>query len=138
MSCQMTKLLLIFYLTDIDSWLISYEMALAALENSDEVHYIGYDLFENATIETDEEEFNVKPHNTIAAVQKRLEEFTEVIAKRDKKKFTFELHKGNVRDILAIERTDIDLAMLGSGNSVETVAHEYKTVKDIPVVVTDH
>mgnify|MGYP003624326644 FL=1 len=114
------------------------EMALAALENSDEVHYIGYDLFENATIETDEEEFNVKPHNTIAAVQKRLEEFTEVIAKRDKKKFTFELHKGNVRDILAIERTDIDLAMLGSGNSIETVAHEYKTVKDIPVVVTDH
>ena len=118
------------------------EMSLAALENSDEVHYIGHDLFEDATIETDEEEFNVKPHNTLAAVQKRLEEFKEIIKKRDKKKFTFKLHKGNVRDTIKKKDwpiyLDVDLAMIGSGNSIKTVEHEYNILKHIPIVVMDH
>ena len=51
------------------------EMALAAFENTDKVDYYGFDLFEDATIETDKEEFNVKAHNTIEAVNKRLKEF---------------------------------------------------------------
>ena len=34
------------------------EMALASFDNNDEVHYIGYDLFEDATTGTDKEEFN--------------------------------------------------------------------------------
>ena len=112
------------------------EMSLAAFEKHDTVHYIGYDLFEDATIETDEEEFNVKPHNTLAAVDKRLTEFSEVMKGSDKK-FTFELHKGNVRDTLSNSNT-VDLAMIGSGNSVKTVEHEYSILKNVPVVVMDH
>jgi len=53
------------------------EMALASFDNNDKVHYIGYDLFEDATTQTDKEEFNAKPHNTKAAVVKRLDEFAE-------------------------------------------------------------
>ncbi len=113
------------------------EMSLAAFEKHDTVHYIGYDLFEDATIETDEEEFNVKPHNTLAAVDKRLTEFSEVMKGSDKK-FTFELHKGNVRDTLNKLYPDVDLAMIGSGNSVKTVEHEYDMLKGVPVVVMDH
>ena len=45
-------------------------MALAAFENTDKLDYYGFDLFEDATIETDKEEFNVKAHNTIEAVEK--------------------------------------------------------------------
>ena len=114
------------------------EMSLASFENSDKVHYIGYDLFEDASIEVDEEEFNVKPHNTYAAVTKRLHEFTEVMKKTDKK-FTFELYKGNVRSTLTSLTLDkIDLAMIGSGNSIKTVEHEYAMLKHVPVVVMDH
>ena len=115
------------------------EMSLAAFENCDKVHYIGYDLFEDATIETDEEEFNVKPHNTYAAVEKRFKEFAEVVKKRDNKTFTYKLHKGNVRDKLNSKGLKkVDFAMIGSGNSFITVEHEYKSLKDIPVVVLDH
>ena len=115
------------------------EMSLAALENSESVHYVGYDLFEDATMETDEEEFNVKPHNTLAAVEKRFEEFANVIKERDGKTFTWKLYKGNVRDILDSKHVDkTDLAMIGSGNSIKTVEHEFKILKDISVVVMDH
>ena len=118
-------------------------MALAAFENQDKVHYMGFDLFEDATTETDHEEFNVKPHNTMEAVEKRLTEFTEHIKKEEDKTFTFELTKGNVRETLdkfvkteALE--DVDLALMGSGNSIETTKKEYKCFKNIPVVVADH
>ena len=115
------------------------EMALAAFQNSDSVHYIGFDLFEDATPQTDHEEFNVKPHNTKAAVQKRFEEFAEHIKEKENKTFTFELTKGNVRETLnKLDKTKIDLALIGSGNSEKTVQIEYDAFKDVPVVVADH
>jgi len=115
------------------------EMALAAFQNSDSVHYIGFDLFEDATPQTDHEEFNVKPHNTKAAVQKRFEEFAEHIKEKENKTFTFELTKGNVRETLnKLDKTKIDFALIGSGNSEKTVQIEYNAFKDVPVVVADH
>ena len=119
------------------------EMALAAFTHTDAVHYMGYDLFEDATTETDHEEFNVKPHNTMQAVRNRLEEFTTHIKDKENKTFTFELYKGNVRETLdVIRRTevinDVDFALMGSGNSLETVEIEYKILQHTPVVVADH
>ena len=119
------------------------EMALAAFKYVDEVHYMGYDLFEDATVETDHEEFNVKPHNTIEAVRKRLNEFTEHMKEKEDKKFTFELTKGNVRETLKkLIKTeiisDVDFALIGSGNSKKTVEAEYDVLKHVPVVVADH
>ncbi len=115
------------------------EMALAAFQKTDEVHYIGYDLFEDATTETDHEEFNVKPHNTLEAVHKRLVEFSEHMKEKENKEFTFQLTKGNVREtLLKKDIKDVDFALIGSGNSIETVKTEYKILKDVPVVVGDH
>ena len=115
------------------------EMALAAFQKTDEVHYIGYDLFEDATTETDHEEFNVKPHNTLEAVHKRLIEFSEHMKEKEKKEFTFQLTKGNVRETLKDQDLkDVDFALIGSGNSIKTVKTEYEILKDVPVVVGDH
>jgi len=115
------------------------EMALAAFQKTDEVHYIGYDLFEDATTETDHEEFNVKPHNTLEAVHKRLVEFSEHVKEKENKEFTFQLTKGNVREtLLKKDIKDVDFALIGSGNSIETVQKEYEILKDVPVVIGDH
>lgn len=115
------------------------EMALAAFQKTDEVHYIGYDLFEDATTETDHEEFNVKPHNTLEAVHKRLTEFSEHVKEKENKEFTFQLTKGNVREtLLKKDIKDVDFALIGSGNSIETVQTEYEILKDVPVVIGDH
>ena len=115
------------------------EMALASFDNNDKVHYIGYDLFEDATTQTDKEEFNAKPHNTKAAVVKRLDEFIEYMKKERKKEFSYELYKGNVRDTLdEVCIDEVDFALIGSGNSEQTVQHEYSILKNIPVVVGDH
>ena len=115
------------------------EMALAAFQKTDEVHYIGYDLFEDATTETDHEEFNVKPHNTLEAVHKRLIEFSEHVKEKENKEFTFQLTKGNVREtLIKKDIKDVDFALIGSGNSIKTVQTEYEILKDVPVVVGDH
>ena len=114
------------------------EMALAGFDNSDNIHYIGYDLFEDATIQTDEEEFNVKPHNTMAAVEHRFTEFKNVM-KTKGKTFTWELHKGNVRNTLKKKNIkNIDFAFIGSGNSIKTVKHEYAALNKVPIVFLDH
>ena len=92
------------------------EMSLTAFEYTDKVEYYGYDLFEDGTTETDLEEFNVKAHNTMAAVYKRLTEFKDKI-KEKKKTFTFVLTKGNSRKTLKEKNLfnflpDIDFALM--------------------------
>ena len=62
-------------------------MALAAFEKVDTVHYRGFDLFEEATEETDKLELNIKAHNATEAVGHRLAEFT-VKMKEQGKNFT--------------------------------------------------
>ena len=116
------------------------EMALAAFDRNDAIHYIGYDLFEDATTATDKEEFNAKPHNTIEAVRKRLDEFKEHVKKEKNKKFSYELHKGNVRDTLKKREEPFiaDFALIGSGNSIKTVQHEFAMLSNTPVIMGDH
>ena len=114
------------------------EMALTSFKHHDEIVYKGFDLFEDATTETDIEEFNVKAHNTQSAVIKRLKEFRAKMMK-DKKVFTFEIGKGNSRDMLK-DRTDLnaDFVLIGGGNSIKTVASDYKHLKHNPIVMIDH
>ena len=57
------------------------QIAMACFEHTDTLHYIGYDLFEDATLETDEEEFNVKSHNRKSAVEQRLTDFANIMLK---------------------------------------------------------
>ena len=114
------------------------QMALTAFEYSDNFTYKGYDLFEDSTIETDHEEFNSKAHNTMVAVQKRLEEFAEHVKVNRNKTFTFELQKGNTRKTLREQGEWYDMAFVGGGNSIKTVAHDFHCVKNTPVIVLDH
>ena len=118
------------------------EMALAAFENTDKVEYYGFDLFEDATIETDKEEFNVKAHNTLEAVEKRLKDFAKKMKEKNKT-FNFVLTKGNTRETLKAENLfnflpDIDYAFIGGGDSIATKKSDYDCLKHIPVIVLDN
>ena len=114
------------------------EMALTVFEYSDTIDYVGYDLFEDATVETDHEEFNGKAHNKMSAVQKRLEEFAEHVKENKNKTFTFKLIKGNTRETLTDQKDKFDMALIGGGNSIATAKHDFDCVKKCDVVIGDH
>jgi len=106
------------------------EMATEALKHSDTVRYLGFDLFEDATDETDSEELNVKPHHNVMDVSRRLETF-----KSENKGFDFNLVKGNTRETL--NPTSVDFAFIDGGHSVETIRSDFERLKGSKVVVLD-
>ncbi len=113
-------------------------MALAAFETQDELLYRGFDLFEDGTTETDNEEFNLKAHNTKSAVIKRLQEFRKKMMEK-KKVFTFALGKGNSKDTLKdCDDLNADFVLIGGGNSIATTKSDYDNLKHNPVVVLDN
>lgn len=108
------------------------EMAAAALKHSGRVHYTGFDLFEEATAETNEVEFNAKKNNTLGAVEGRLKEFADKNAG-----FTFELVRGNTRDTLEGDSLTADFVYIDGGHSVKTIRGDYEAVKHSGMVVFD-
>jgi len=114
------------------------EMALAAFQSHDKVHYLGFDLFEEATEELDKYEMNSKPHNTVDAVRNRLDEFAAKMAEKGKK-FTFKLHKGDSKKTLARCKAikKADFAYIDGGHSYETVKADYENLKHVPILVFD-
>ena len=113
------------------------EMALAVFETEDSVTYYGFDLFEDANSEIDDEEFNFKAHNKIEAVTKRFAEFSKKMKEKNKT-FNFSLLKGNSKETLKSYNKKVDFALIGGGNSIPTVKSDYENLKHIPVVVFDH
>jgi len=114
------------------------EMALTVFEYSDTVDYVGYDLFEDATVETDHAEFNGKAHNKMSAVEQRLTEFAEHVKENKNKTFTFKLIKGDTNKTLTNQKNKFDLALIGGGNSIPTVSHDFKCVNKSDLVILDH
>ena len=114
------------------------EMSLAAFKHTDEVHYIGFDLFEEATEELDHIELNSKPHNMLEAVEFRLSEFQQVMHKSNKT-FTFELHKGDTKKTLPLASAinEADFAYIDGGHSYETVKSDFENLRHIPAIVFD-
>ena len=115
------------------------EMALAAFENRDRVHYTGFDLFQDATAETDKKEQNTKPHNHFNAVVKRLEEFSEKMKEKNKT-FTFSLLKGDSKETMPRAKKKLkktDFAFIDGGHSEETILSDYENLMHVPVVVLD-
>jgi hypothetical protein len=115
------------------------EMALAAFENVNKVHYVGFDLFEDATDETDKKEHNAKAHNSFDAVTKRLNDFAAKM-KEQKKKFTFSLHRGDSKETMPLAKKElkkIDFAFIDGGHSEETILSDYKHLSHVPVVTFD-
>jgi hypothetical protein len=103
-------------------------MCREALKHRDKVHYIGYDLFDDATADSDRREGNGKSHGTEADVAKRLSAI---------KGLTFELVKGNTRTTLHGTDVVADLAFIDGGHSVETILGDYEAVKGSNIIVFD-
>lgn len=93
-----------------------------------DVIYQGFDLFEEATEETDKQEFNVKPHTSRSAVMQ------DIVANCPQA--AVKLVQGNTRETL---NTSIaaDFAFIDGGHSIETIAHDYEMLKHSKVIVLD-
>jgi hypothetical protein len=113
------------------------QLAQAAFKNKDQVHYLGFDLFEDATVDTDTVEMNTKAHTTRDLVNARLKAFSDV-ARRHGKTFTWELHKGDTKKTLAqADLSKVDFAYLDGGHSYDTVKADFGAVAHVPVVILD-
>jgi len=115
------------------------EMALATFEKADVVHYVGYDLFEDATQDSDKEELNTKRHNTLTAVEDRLTQFASKMAEKNKT-FIFKLFKGDSKETIPQTKWATDGASfvyIDGGHSEKTVCSDYENLKDAPVIVFD-
>lgn len=80
--------------------------------------YYGFDLFEEATPETDRIEFNVKKHNRMDDVQKHLGQRAT-------------LFRGNTRTTLAQFNEPVDFVWIDGGHSLETIASDWANVKRV-------
>jgi len=111
------------------------EMANAAFAMGvKEVTYSGFDLFEDATAETDAREFNTKNHFTVEEVTKKLQDYADQVG-RNGRKFKFNLVKGDTTKTLGPQ--EADLAFLDGGHSPETVAWDFAQCSGVDVVVLD-
>ena len=104
----------------------------AALKHNAAVQYTGYDLFEDATNETDAAELNVKKHFSVADVSAKLDAL-----KAEHPEFSYRLVKGNTRDTLHPKQVVADFAYIDGGHSVETIAGDFAALKLCKVVILD-
>ena len=110
------------------------EMVERALQHQPKVHYVGYDLFEEATPETNQDELNAKRNFTSIEVGKKL-----AAAAVRARGFSFELIQGNTRATLRTGSpgTNADLAFIDGGHSVETIRSDYEALKGCRTIVFD-
>jgi len=111
------------------------QMAQVALGKWDHVVYHGYDLFEDASAESDAKEHNIKKHHSLEEVKGKLQAFADAMRAKGKH-FEFHLTKGDTKDTLK-EVPVSDFAWLDGGHSDATIAHDWEMCKPIPVVVFD-
>jgi SAM-dependent methyltransferase len=102
-------------------------MIKVASQYHDRPYYIGYDLFEKATDETDEEEFNVKPHHN--------EKDVLALIEKNCPNAEVALVKGNTKETL--NYVVADLAFIDGGHSLETIEHDYEALKHCGVIIFD-
>lgn len=131
---QLLKLIDLFkprVLVEIGTWSgdNAVRMIKQAQKYNSHIEYYGYDLFEDATPETDSIEFNVKPHNHEHKVRQKILDLCPD---------TFvSLIKGNTRETLKANPPHGDLCYIDGGHSLETISSDYYYCKHIPIVVFD-
>lgn len=101
-------------------------MIQAAQRHNSGISYTGYDLFEDATPETDATEFNVKPHPGKKTVEDYLAQTVGA---------SVVLIKGNTRQTL--KNFTADFAFIDGGHSLETIEHDYQALKHCSVIIFD-
>jgi len=104
-------------IVEIGTW--NGERARQMLNLAPDARYYGFDLFEEASVETDREEMNVKPHYYMENVYMRLENYD------------VQLFRGNTRETLQSFRPTekIDFVWLDGGHSVETIRSDWENLK---------
>ena len=103
-------------IVEIGTW--KGERAVQMLEASPLAHYYGFDLFELATAQTDEVEFNVKPHHSVAQVRAYLDQHFPR---------QYNLYAGNSRETLKNFQTDfVDFVFIDGGHSKETIRSDIR------------
>jgi hypothetical protein len=107
-------------------------MCREALKYNSAVHYLGFDLFEDATDETNVEEMNGKGAGSSEIARQKLEAI-----KQDHPGFTFDLVKGNTRETLHGKNIVADFVFIDGGHSVETIRGDYEAVKGSRLVAFD-
>jgi predicted O-methyltransferase YrrM len=100
---------------EIGTW--NGERAQQMLQVAPGAVYYGFDLFEDATEQTDAEEMNVKRHDVLAEVEVRL------------RGYRAHLTKGNTRHTLADFYHPVDFVWMDGGHSVETIASDFANVR---------
>lgn len=112
------------------------QMAEAAFANGKEQFtYTGFDLFEEATDETDQKELNTKAHNSYEAVSNRLREYQKRKAEEGKI-FNFAIYKGDTNTTVPEVAPEADLAYIDGGHSYGTTKSDWLHTS-APVVVFD-
>ncbi len=107
-------------------------MCLQALRHRDRVRYTGYDLFDDATDETNRIEMNGKGRAPMVLARKRLDDIA-----RNHPQFSFVLIKGNTRETLHRDHVKADFVFIDGGHSVGTIRGDYEAVKGSKLVVFD-
>jgi hypothetical protein len=110
----------------------SVMMCLQALQHQSRVEYVGYDLFEDATPETNACEMNGKEifHHLIA--KSKLNSLRSAYPG-----LAYTLIKGNTRNTLHGRDVVADFVFIDGGHSLETIRGDYQAVKGSNVVVFD-
>ncbi|RJO72850.1 MAG: DUF115 domain-containing protein [Myxococcales bacterium] len=119
---------------EIGTWngMRALELSKSLLKHHQQVMYYGFDLFEDATEETDKAELNVKAHSSLEAVTDLLSQVGPG--------FKFTLIKGNTRETLPKWKSQLsqaDMVFIDGGHSVETIASDYENVRGAKVVIFD-
>jgi predicted O-methyltransferase YrrM len=104
-------------------------MIRQASQHQSKITYIGYDLFEEATAETDAVEFNVKHHNNVNDIRKKILHYCP--------NAEVNLIKGNTRETLLSHPPVADFAYIDGGHSIDTIAMDYRACRNIPVIIFD-
>jgi len=106
------------------------QMALVSLVAGRNVHYRGYDVFEQVPPGFDSREMNVKPHYSKAEVAGLLSRLGGIYPG-----FTYELIQGDTNRTLVHEKADF--VFLDGGHSVATIRHDFEAVRQSDFVLLD-
>jgi len=107
-------------------------MSLAALKYNKNVSYLGYDLFELSTEETDRKEMNGKKNHP--SVKELRRKFKNAISKKHPS-YKFVFVKGNTND--TITKGSYDFVFIDGGHSIATINSDYSRLKNSTIVILD-
>lgn len=103
------------------------ELCTPSLQAGLSVHYIGFDIFDDATPELNAIELNGKKPCTYEFIRDKLQAFSG----KWQGKFTFDLVKGLTRDTMpSYNYGEVDLAFIDGGHSIETIKNDYDCLKN--------